>query len=53
MRYRNARDKDTMLELTEKKRKITCKGLGIRKALDFLRAALKARREWNSALKKS
>lgn len=51
MKCRNAWDKDKILELKKKKGKVTCKGQGVRKALDILKAALKARREWNSVLK--
>lgn len=52
MKCRNAWDKDKILELKEKKGEVSCKGQGVRKASDFLKAALKARREWNSVLKK-
>lgn len=51
LKCRNARDKDKILELKEKKRKVTRKGQGVRKASDFLKAALKARREWDSVYK--
>lgn len=42
--FRNTRDRDKILEFTKEKRKVTGKGLEIRKASDFLKT-LKTRRE--------